>query len=227
MPSTLTFGSLGLFLLLLQTVSAQFCSFWNNGCIDTLAQTAIRFDLNPLFPDPVTLYYGFDASPSGKGDGPMTKTAFWLGYQTRNINMNAVDSNRTSEIGLRVGNLTGTPSGANNGCDGIWGEDCSSDLKSALQHSMYQLARSGEYYSKPLEVTLNQMLMKKPTLRCSPYVLDVASIPVQGMLICVFLFAIHCLDIFPLRFRQRTSPRSKRYHHAAWLGRLALAGLVP
>ncbi|KAJ5124475.1 uncharacterized protein N7515_008300 [Penicillium bovifimosum] len=171
--------ALGLFFLLLQTVSAQFCSFWNSGCIDTLAQTAVRFDLKPLFPDPVTLYYGFDASPSGKGDGPMTKTAFWLGYQTRNINMKAVDSNRTSEIGLRVGNLTGTPSGANNGCDGIWGEDCSSDLKTALKHGMYQLARSGEYYSKPLEVTLNQMLMKPPTLRCSPYVLDVASIPVQ------------------------------------------------
>ncbi|KAJ5816650.1 hypothetical protein N7447_008883 [Penicillium robsamsonii] len=173
-------GSLTLLVVLLQTVSAQFCSFWNNGCIDSLAQTAIRFDLNPLFPDPVTLYYGFDASSSGKGEGPMTKTAFWLGYQNKNINLNAVDSNRTSEIGLRIGNLTGTPSGANNGCDGIWGEDCSRDLKSALQKDIYRLAVSGEYYSKPLEVVLNKMLMKPPSLPgCPPPTLDVASIPVQ------------------------------------------------
>ncbi|CAI7606287.1 unnamed protein product [Penicillium glandicola] len=167
-------------LVLLQTVSAQFCSFWNNGCIDSLAQTAIRFDLNPLFPDPVTLYYSFDASSSGKGEGPMTKTAFWLGYQNNNINVNAVDSNRTSEIGLRIGNLTGTPSGANNGCDGIWGGDCSRDLKSALRGAIYRLAVSGESYSKPLEVVLNQMLMTPPLLpACPPPTLDVASIPVQ------------------------------------------------
>ncbi|KAJ6009098.1 hypothetical protein N7499_000948 [Penicillium canescens] len=166
-------------IVLLQTVSAQFCSFWNNGCIDSLAQTAIRFDLQPLFPDPVTLYYGFDASASGKGEGPMTKTAFWLGYQN-NVNRDAVDSNRTSEIGMRVGNLTGTPSGTNNGCDGIWGPDCSSELKGVLQRSMYHLAVSGDYYSKPLEVALNQMLMRPPPLpSCPPPVLDVASIPVQ------------------------------------------------
>ncbi|KAJ5780741.1 hypothetical protein N7457_005901 [Penicillium paradoxum] len=180
MAFNMSLRSLGLLLVLLHTVSAQFCSFWNNGCIDSLAQTAIRFDLKPLFPDPVTLYYGFDASTSGKGDGPMTKTAFWLGFQNKNVNIDAVDSNRTSEIGLRVGNLTGTPSGANNGCDGIWGEDCSRDLKSALRNGIYHLAVSGEYYSKPLEVTLNKMLVKKPPLPgCSPFVFDVASIPVQ------------------------------------------------
>ncbi|CRL20346.1 unnamed protein product [Penicillium camemberti] len=180
MPFNLSLGSLALLMVLLQTVSAQFCSFWNNGCIDSLAQTAIRFDLKPLFPDPVTLYYGFDASSSGKGAGPMTKTAFWLGYQNNNINVNAVDSNRTSEIGLRVGNLTGTPSGANNGCDGIWGDDCSRDLKSALQDGIYHLAVSGESYSKPLEVVLNKMLTKPPSLpSCPPPTLDVAAIPVQ------------------------------------------------
>jgi hypothetical protein len=182
MAFNLSLGSLTLLLVLLQTVSAQFCSFWNNGCIDSLAQTAIRFDLNPLFPDPVTLYYGFDVSSSGKGEGPMTKTAFWLGYQNNNINLNAVDSNRTSELGLRIGNLTGTPSGANNGCDGIWGEDCSRDLKSALQNGIYRLAVSGEYYSKPLEAVLSKMLAKPPPLpSCPPPTLDVAAIPVQGL----------------------------------------------
>ncbi|KAJ5252209.1 hypothetical protein N7489_002619 [Penicillium chrysogenum] len=172
MAFNLSLGSLTLLLVLLQTVSAQFCSFWNNGCIDSLAQTAIRFDLNPLFPDPVTLYYGFDVSSSGKGEGPMTKTAFWLGYQNNNINLNAVDSNRTSELGLRIGNLTGTPSGANNGCDGIWGK--------IVPNGIYRLAVSGEYYSKPLEAVLSKMLAKPPPLpSCPPPTLDVAAIPVQ------------------------------------------------
>lgn len=178
-----TFKSLGLLVILLHFVSAQYCSFWTTGCIDSLAQTAVRFDLKPLFPDPVTLYYSFDASASGKGEGPMTKTAFWLGYPNKNINFDAVDANRTSEIGLRIGNLTGTPSGSNNGCDGIWGSDCSRDFKSALQHSMYQLATSDVYYSKPLEIALNKMLKNPPPLStCPPPILDVASIPVQGML---------------------------------------------
>lgn len=178
----MSFISFGLLVVLLQLVSAQYCSFWNTGCIDSLAQTAVRFDLNPLFENPVTLYYSFDGSLSGKGEGPMTKTAFWLGYPSKNVNKNAVDSNRTSEIGLRIGNMTGTPSGANNGCDGIWGSDCSRDFKSALQHSMYVLAKSGEYYSKPLEVALSQMLKNPPQLpSCPPPILDVASIPVQGM----------------------------------------------
>jgi hypothetical protein len=200
------FNSLFLFILLLQSVSAQYCSFWNTGCIDSLAQTAVRFDLNPLFPDPVTLYYSFDASASGKGEGPMTKTAFWLGYPNKNINKNAVDSNRTSEIGLRIGNMTGTPSGSNNGCDGIWGSDCSRDFKSSLQHAMFRLATSGEYYSKPLEVALNQMLIKPPPLpSCPPPILDVASIPVQGMLpgrsITTYLTLLKILpeNVFPIR----------------------------
>lgn len=224
MAFNVSLGSLALLVVLLQTVSAQFCSFWNNGCIDSLAQTAIRFDLKPLFPDPVTLYYSFDASSSGKGAGPMTKTAFWLGYQNKNINLSAVDSNRTSEIGLRIGNLTGTPSGGNNGCDGIWGDDCSRDLKSALQIGLYRLAVSGEYYSKPLEVVLNKMLMKPPPLpSCPPPTLDVAAIPVQGMSI-ILPFPVLCSNL--PRFRQRTSSRSERHHHATWLGRLALAGLV-
>jgi hypothetical protein len=48
---------------------------------------------------------------------------------------------------------------------------------------MYLLAISGEYYSKPLEVALNNMLKKPPALpSCPPPILDVASIPVQGML---------------------------------------------
>lgn len=108
-------------LALLHCGSAQMCSFWESGCIDPLAQTAVPIDFSPLFPDPITFFYAFDELISGKGQGPMTKTSYWLRYQDRNINKDAVTSNRTSEIALRVGNLTGTPSGTTNGCDGIWG----------------------------------------------------------------------------------------------------------
>ncbi|KAJ5644120.1 uncharacterized protein N7484_006627 [Penicillium longicatenatum] len=165
---------------LLQCGSAQFCSFWNNGCIDPLAQTAVAFSFPPLFLDPITLFYSFDSSSSGKGEGPMTKTAFWLGYQDHNINPHVVDTNRTSEIALRVGNLTGTPMGPNNGCDGIWGGHCSHDIKTSLQATMFQLATSGDYYHQPLATALDQFMMTPPELpSCGAPVFDVAAIPVQ------------------------------------------------
>ncbi|KAJ5887806.1 hypothetical protein N7495_007847 [Penicillium taxi] len=161
--------------------SAQFCSFWNGACIDPLAQTAVKFNFSPLFINPITLYYGFDASLSGKGNGPMTKTAFWLRYQNSNIDPSVVDMNRTSEIALRVGNLTGIPSGSNNACDGIWGRQCTNGIKMALKTGIFHLARSGEYYSKPLETVLSQLMMVQPELLCGAPIFDVASIPVQGM----------------------------------------------
>ena len=171
-------------LALLRCTSAQFCSFWNNGCIDPLAQTAVSFQFEPLFVDPITLFYAFDSSSSGKGEGPMTKTAFWLGYKDRGINSYAVDTNRTSEIALRVGNMTGTPAGGNNGCDGIWGPPCSADIKMALQNDIFKLATSspGGYYDQPLATVLNQYMIKKPDLQsCGAGVFEVSAIPVQGM----------------------------------------------
>lgn len=173
---------LAAFLALLQSSAAQFCSFWNNGCIDPLAQTAVSFDFQPLFTDPIYLYYGFDASVSGKGQGPMTKTAFWLRYQDYHVNKDAVDNNRTSEVAMRVGNLTGVPSGGNGGCDGIWGAECSHDIKTSLQRSIWRLAYSGHAYDRPLESALQHMMQYPPSLpSCPPPVLDVAQIPVQGM----------------------------------------------
>ncbi|CEJ56548.1 hypothetical protein PMG11_02751 [Penicillium brasilianum] len=167
-------------LVLLRCGSAQMCSFWESGCIDPLAQTAVPIDFSPLFPTPITFYYGFDELISGKGQGPMTKTSYWLRYQDRKIDNNQVKSNRTSEVALRVGNLTGTPSGTTNGCDGIWGNPCSHDIKGALQHDIFRLATSGEYYSKPLEATLAHMMLYPPPLpNCGAPIFDVASIPVQ------------------------------------------------
>ncbi|KAJ5167822.1 uncharacterized protein N7482_003416 [Penicillium canariense] len=186
MASILGFGPvtrplvLMIILALLRCSSAQMCSFWYSGCIDPLAQTAVPIDFSPLFPDPVIFYYGFDSNPSGKGQGPMTKASYWLRYQDRKINKNAVTSNRTSEIAMRVGNLTGTPSGTTNGCDGIWGNPCSHDIKGALQHTIFRLSMSGKYYSKPLEAALEQMMNYPPHLpNCGAPIFDVASIPVQ------------------------------------------------
>ncbi|KAJ5892074.1 uncharacterized protein N7473_008302 [Penicillium subrubescens] len=167
-------------LVMLQRASAQMCSFWESGCIDPLAQTAVPMDFSPLFPDPITFYYAFDELSSGKGKGPMTKTSYWLRYHDRKINKDQVTSNRTSEVALRVGNLTGTPSGTTNGCDGIWGNPCSQDIKGALQHTIFRLATSGEYYSKPLEASLALMMVYPPHLpNCGAPIFDVASIPVQ------------------------------------------------
>lgn len=172
-------------LALLQHSSAQICSFWESGCIDPLAQTAVPLDFSPLFPDPITFFYGFDELSLGKGQGPMTKTAYWLRYQDRKINKDVVTCNRTSEVALRVGNLTGTPSGTTNGCDGIWGNPCSLDIKSAIKHAIFRLATSGEYYSKPLEAALAYMMAFPPypslVPNCGAPIFDVASIPVQSM----------------------------------------------
>lgn len=169
-------------LALLQCGTAQFCSFWSRDCIEPLAQVAVPFSFQPLFPDPITLFYSFDALSSGKGQGPMTKTAFWLGYQDRNINQYAIDTNRTTEIALRIGNLTGSPSGGNNGCDGIWSDHCSRQIKNSIQQSIFHLPSTVDHYHRPLALALEHMMWDPPELdRCPPQLFDVASIPVQGM----------------------------------------------
>ena len=192
-------------LALLQCSSARMCSFWESGCFDPLAQTAVPIDFSPLFPDPITFYYAFDELASGKSQGPMTKTIYWLRYQDWKINKDAVTSNRTSEVALRVGNLTGTPSGTTNGCDGIWGNPCSHDIKGALQHTIFWFATSGEYYSNPLEAALAHMMVYPPSLpNCRAAIFDVASIPVQGMSLTnvigiSIVFTNHSLQILPKR----------------------------
>lgn len=164
--------------ILLQSTVAQLCTFWDGGCVDPLAQTAISMRLPPLFLDDVNLYYAYDADSQGKGHGPMTKVSYWLRY-ARQINSSAIDTNRTSEMSLRVGNLTGTPSGGNNGCDGIWGPRCSRDLKSLLSGAIYDLSSEGDYNDNPLQTVLNQMQSSPPYLEnCPPQFFEVQSAPV-------------------------------------------------
>ncbi|OJJ33784.1 hypothetical protein ASPWEDRAFT_112969 [Aspergillus wentii DTO 134E9] len=157
---------------------AQICTFWDMGCIDPFAQTAVSVSLPPLFLEDVSLYYAFDVNSQGKGRGPMTKSAFWLGYDSNpRINSSVIDANRTSEVGMRVGNLTGTPGGGNNGCDNIWGPRCSRDLIDLIKGNIFALATSGNYYSYPLDAVLHEMLAAKPALsNCAPSLWDVQDI---------------------------------------------------
>ncbi|GIJ99405.1 hypothetical protein Aspvir_001537 [Aspergillus viridinutans] len=169
-----------LVLVALPSAIAQFCTFWDGGCVDPLAQTAINFEFPPLFLDDIALYYGFDANPSGKGQDPMVKASFWLAYDPHRINTSVITANRTSEIAFRVGNLTGTPSGPSNGCDGVWGPQCTHDLKELLKGAMYELTAKGDY-TYPLQTVINQMLVNPPVLsNCPPPFFDVQSLPVQA-----------------------------------------------
>lgn len=208
-------------LALLQGSSAQFCSFWTSDCIEPLAQVAVPFSFQPLFPDPITLFYSFDALSSGKGQGPMTKTAFWLGYQDRNINQNAIDTNRTTEIGFRIGNLTGSPSGGNNGCDGIWGEKCTRDLKNSIQKSIFHLPPAIDHHRRPLAAALDHMMWDPPKLdSCPPQLfVDIASIPVQGrsQLTLETPLSTICFILTQSRLHSRECAPAKCHSHDSWI----------
>ncbi|EAW11630.1 uncharacterized protein ACLA_093290 [Aspergillus clavatus NRRL 1] len=172
---------LTLLVVILPSTVAQFCTFWDGGCVDPLAQTAVTFDFPPLFLDDITLYYGFDANPSGKGQDPMIKASFWLRYDANRIDNSVIHVNRTSEIAFRVGNLTGTPSGGSNGCEGVWGQQCTDNLRDLLKGAFYELSMKGESYSYPLQAVLNKMLAHPPFLsNCPPqFFSDLQSLPVQ------------------------------------------------
>ncbi|KAL4737723.1 hypothetical protein BDV11DRAFT_149660 [Aspergillus similis] len=170
-------------LIIIATLSppatADFCSFWDTGCVDPLAQTAISFKFPPLFLEPINFYYAFDADARGKGQEPMTKAGFWIGYEAY-VNNSAIDINRTSEIAVRVGNLTGTPSGDNNGCDGVWGTDCSMNLKSYLQQTIFTLVTSGKSYEDPLRTVIGSFRDNPPPVpNCPPPLFDVQRFPVE------------------------------------------------
>lgn len=170
---------------------AQLCTFWDGGCVDPLAQTAISLELAPLFQENINLYYAYDANSHGKGHGPMTKVGFWMRY-ARHINSSAINMNRTSELAMRVGNLTGTPSGGNNGCDGIWGPRCSRDLKRLLSGAIYDLSNDGDYNDNPLQTVMKQMQNESPYLEnCPPQFFDVQTTPVIRMYHCGLVAYFH------------------------------------
>lgn len=181
-------------IILLQLTSravAQICDFFDDRCIDPLAQVSVPVVFEPLFPNPIRFYYGFDALGTSGPErqllpaadrGPMIKASFWLQYGQNRVLNRPIHTNRTTEIALRIGNLTGFSGGGNNGCDGVWGRQCSQNLKAYLQNSIYDLAASGVYYSSPLEAVLQQMSQTQPPPTipsCPQSLFQVGVIPVQ------------------------------------------------
>lgn len=168
-------------VLLVHSAVAQACTFWDRSCIDPLGQTAIPVSFRPFLIQDLSLYYAYDTDPSGKGTNPMAKASFWLRFNHARVDQAVIDSNRTSEIAMRVGNMTGTPYGTNNGCDGVWGTGCSNDIKRNLRQAIFDLSTSGESYTQPLASVLNQMVAEQPSFpNCPPQLFDVSNIPVNS-----------------------------------------------
>ncbi|KAI9374226.1 hypothetical protein BJX61DRAFT_540959 [Aspergillus egyptiacus] len=159
--------------------AADMCYFWDTGCVDPLAQTAISFRFPPLFLEPINFYFAYDADARGKGQAPMIKAGYWIGYEAY-VDNSVMDVNRTSEIAIRVGNLTGTPSGGNNGCDGVWGSECSMNLKKTFKEYIYELVTSGSSYSDPLRTVVDALRAHPPHIaNCPPPFFDVQHFPVD------------------------------------------------
>ncbi|KAJ9244573.1 hypothetical protein DTO271D3_8646 [Paecilomyces variotii] len=178
-----------LVLAIVTLVKAQTCAFTDDSCIDPLAQTAVPLSFSPLFPQNITFYYGFDAaylsaseglSLDGQSEGPIVKGSFWLGYGSH-MSSTDVHANHTSEVAVRVGNLTGSPSGGNNGCDGVWGSECSQEIKHLLQGSIYDLSVMGSYYSNPLQTVLRQLWQTPLAIvSCPSTLFTVQTIPAES-----------------------------------------------
>jgi hypothetical protein len=178
--------------LLANPTAAFYCPFDDETCFDGLAQTSVPVDFQPLFPLPLGFYYGFDAQQQGDG-GAVTlgkassassiKLSYWLQYDRQKVGTETIQANRTTEIALRVGGLTGHVGGGNNGCDKVWGLECSSNLKSFLQHSIYGLSVWGITYESPLKAVLDKLASKysPPTVPgCPPSFFAVDGMPVHG-----------------------------------------------
>lgn len=142
--------------------AADYCTFDNDNCIDGLAQVSVSFQFDAISPAPLLFYYGFDAgcsSPSSE-NACAVKVGYWLQYDTGTVtdfNSNILGINWTTEVALRIGNLGGYVGGANNGCDGVWGDACSENLKAFLRSSIFNLSTSGQPYDLPLDTVLQPL----------------------------------------------------------------------
>lgn len=106
------------------------------GCLNPKARGSVSFEFKPLFPQSVDFVYAFDSEtqkeadlqyvPEGSTASPDSKVAFWLEFPE--IYLNPAAHTRTHMLVLMNENFTGDPSGSNNGCDGLWGAQCSQNL---------------------------------------------------------------------------------------------------
>lgn len=185
------FQPLFLLLALLKLTYASYCGFWDSNCIDPVAQTAVTLPFQPLLPDGVNLYYAFDAATRHSDGTAVIKAGLWMRYPSRHMDKTEIPGNRTSEVALRIGNLTGAPGGGNHGCDGVWGSQCSTDLLFALKQALWLLSSSGQFYVNPLDTVLGQMVLNTVSIPTCPLSLfDVQTIPAAGTRYSPGLFVV-------------------------------------
>jgi hypothetical protein len=100
----------------------------------------VSFEFQPLFPSNPTFVYAFDVQDEDESDGPnvaperMSKVGFWLEYTDHNLDPQA--KQETHLAVLLNGNITGTPGGGHNGCDGVWGAECSNSIMELVKLEM-------------------------------------------------------------------------------------------
>jgi hypothetical protein len=118
-------------------------------CVSPEALGRVNFEFKPLFTEPATFVYAFDAEnetevankpiDSGSSAVPNVKMGFWLEYTKYQLTPTA---HMETDMAVLIGeNITGTPSGGHNGCDGVWGSECSQNLVAYLKTKVSQ-ARS-------------------------------------------------------------------------------------
>lgn len=120
------------------------CSYDSSDeCIEPEARGSVEFQFKPLFPSNAQFVYafaaGYEPDYSNNDDEeedestrtPETKVGFWLEYPEADLSPSS--EMETSLVFLMHENITGTPSGGNNGCDGIWGARCSSGIAEVIK----------------------------------------------------------------------------------------------
>lgn len=127
-----------------------------DSCVNPVASGSASFEFKPLFTTNSTFVYAFDVEDEAEienktiapGSSLQTdaKVAFWLEYTETQLTPS--DHQETYMAVLLNGNITGTPSGAHNGCDGVWGPECSKNLGSFLKSTITK-ARSRSFADLP------------------------------------------------------------------------------
>ncbi|KFY83281.1 hypothetical protein V498_08184, partial [Pseudogymnoascus sp. VKM F-4517 (FW-2822)] len=127
-----------------------------DSCVNPIASGFASFEFKPLFTTNSTFVYAFDVEYEAEienktitpGSSLQTdaKVAFWLEYTETQLTPS--DHQETYMAVLLNGNITGTPSGAHNGCDGVWGPECSKNLGSFLKSTITK-ARSRSFADLP------------------------------------------------------------------------------
>jgi hypothetical protein len=120
--------------------SGATCEFDNTSCVDPAARGSTTFNFAPIFPEGATFVYAFDTKSLEEAQNetiapgniaePSSKVSFWIEYTETNLNSAA--HYETDMVFLVNENITGTPSGGSNGCDGVWGETCSEQVKELI-----------------------------------------------------------------------------------------------